>query len=264
MSEKRANIDDFVKQGRGLLRETDVMAAHREFNTWVDSVGDWLAQIAPDSGLSADWASISQSKLVMGRHYYDNQLSWVTFQTDVRTRLHWLGSLGKAIQARRSAKDKRETPVAPSGKVFVVHGRNETARESVARFLEKLDLEPVILHEKPNAGRTIIEKFIDYSDVSFAVILLTGDDIGRLATEPHEMEKSRARQNVILELGFFLGRLGRKNVCAVYESGVDIPSDYQGVLFVELDGQGGWKLLLARELKAAGIPFDMNKALEEE
>ncbi|MBN1918198.1 MAG: nucleotide-binding protein [Verrucomicrobia bacterium] len=152
----------------------------------------------------------------------------------------------------------------PSGKVFVVHGRNEVTRERVARYLEKLGLEPVILHEKPNAGRTIIEEFIDYSDASFAVILLTGDDVGRLASDPGDREKPRARQNVIMELGFFLGKLGRKNVCALYEPGVGIPSDYQGVLFVELDEHNGWKPLLARELKAAGIPFDENRMVNTE
>lgn len=149
----------------------------------------------------------------------------------------------------------------PTGSsVFLVHGRNEAVRETVARFLEHLDLRVIILHEQPDRGRTIIEKFEDYSkDAGFAVILLTGDDRGGLKEEDPSTYPLRARQNVILELGFFLGTFGRDRVCALYEEGVDIPSDYQGVLFTKLDSD--WKLKLARELKAAGFPVDLNRAL---
>ena len=130
----------------------------------------------------------------------------------------------------------------------------------MARFLEHLDLRVIILHEQPDRGRTIIEKFEDYSkDVGFAVVLVAGDDRGGLKEKDPSTYPLRARQNVILELGFFLGAFGRDRVCALYEEGVDIPSDYQGVLFTKLDSD--WKLKLARELKAAGFPVDLNRAL---
>lgn len=77
----------------------------------------------------------------------------------------------------------------------------------------------------------------------------------------YDKQKKRARQNVILELGFFLGKLGRKRVCALYEEGVEIPSDYDGVIFVPLDKNGAWHLSLAKELKAAGLSIDLNKAI---
>jgi predicted nucleotide-binding protein len=143
--------------------------------------------------------------------------------------------------------------------VFVVHGHNEGVRESVARFLERLQLEPVVLHEQPNKGRTIIEKFTDYADVSYAVVLLTADDRGGTSAASFAEQRPRARQNVIIELGYFLGRLGRDRVCALYEDGVEIPSDYDGVIFVPLAGD--WQLRLARELNAAGLPVDMNRAV---
>ena len=151
-----------------------------------------------------------------------------------------------------------QTPRYISKKVFIVHGRDKARQETTARFLDKLKLEPIILHEQANEGRTIIEKFIDYSDVAFAVILLTADDRGALASDPFENQEKRARQNVILELGFFLGKLGRKHVCALYKEGVQLPSDYQGVLFVPIDKAGAWKMELARELKSAGLQVDMN------
>src|ERR1035438_6975181 len=82
-------------------------------------------------------------------------------------------------------------PAAPSAvavppltkKVFVVHGHDDEAKEKVARFLERLKLEPIILHEQPNEGRTVIEKFEVFADVGFAVVLLTPDDVGALASE---------------------------------------------------------------------------------
>ena len=150
-----------------------------------------------------------------------------------------------------------------SRKVFVVHGHNQGIKDSVARFLEKLDLEPVILHEKPNAGRTVIEKISDYADVHFAIVLLTADDEGRVRNENAEMQL-RARQNVIMELGYFLGKLGRTRVCALYELGVEIPSDYQGVLFVEIDRNDRWRNELVRELLAAGINVDANRIFTAE
>ena len=107
-------------------------------------------------------------------------------------------------------------PILNSRKVFIVHGHDNEAKERVARFLEKLGLEPIILHEKASSGRTIIEKFETYSgDIAFAVVLLTPDDVGCAALS-RENQKPRARQNVILELGYFLGRLGRVRICALY------------------------------------------------
>jgi predicted nucleotide-binding protein len=147
-------------------------------------------------------------------------------------------------------------PTIESNRVFVVHGHNEAAKEAVARLVSSLELEPIILHEKPNNGKTIIEKFEQHSDVAFAIILLTADDVGAAKGED---ESPRARQNVILELGYFVGRLGRAKVCPLYEKGVELPSDLSGVIYVELDAGGAWRFKLAKEMKAAGLSIDMNK-----
>lgn len=145
-----------------------------------------------------------------------------------------------------------------SRKVFIVHGHDEGARESVARFLERLELEPVILQDIVEKGRTVIEKFEDESDVGFAVVLLTPDDIGGSSKFPKKLHP-RARQNVVFELGYFAGTLGRGRVTALTKGEVEVPSDYQGVLFLPLDATGGWKLRLAQELQAAGLLVDLNK-----
>lgn len=157
--------------------------------------------------------------------------------------------------------ESSQSPEVHGNRVFLVHGHDEAVLQATARFLERLNLPVIILREQPNEGRTIIEKFVDYSDVGFAVVLLTPDDRGGAVSAPYEDQTPRARQNVILELGYFLGKLGRRRVGALYREGVEIPSDYKGVLFVEFDDAGAWRMELAREMKAAGLQIDMNPAV---
>jgi predicted nucleotide-binding protein len=142
--------------------------------------------------------------------------------------------------------------------IFIVHGHDEAARHEVARFIEQLGLHPIILHEKPDRGKTIIEKFEHHADVGFAVVLLTPDDVGHPKDKPAE-SKPRPRQNVVLELGYFIGKLRRSSVCALLKGDIEIPSDYAGVLYTRMDDAGAWKVTLAREIKAAGIDADLNK-----
>lgn len=146
-----------------------------------------------------------------------------------------------------------------SNKIFIVHGHDDVAKLDMARTLEKAGFEAIILHEQPDAGRTIIEKFEDYADVGFAVILYTECDLGRDKDMPEDSEKYRARQNVVFEHGFFLGKLGRDHVCAFVKGDVETPSDLSGVLYVPMDNAGAWKLKLAQNIKAAGLTVDINK-----
>jgi predicted nucleotide-binding protein len=149
-------------------------------------------------------------------------------------------------------------PADANSKVFLVHGHDQALKESVARFLERLDLVPVILHEQPNRGKTIIEKFEAHGGgVAFAVVLLTPDDLGGPATGGRT--NPRPRQNVVFELGYFFGRLGRDRVAAILPATVEKPTDIDGLVYI--DGSVDWKLPLARELKAAGFDVDMNKAV---
>ena len=143
-----------------------------------------------------------------------------------------------------------------NNKVFIVHGHDNGLKETVARLVENLGLEAIILHEKANGGKTIIEKLEANSDVSFAIVLLTSDDVGRAKSE--DTLKDRARQNVIAELGYFMGKLGRDKVCPLYVRGVEIPTDFMGVSYVECDNGVGWKYTLGRELKEAGLTVNLN------
>lgn len=144
-------------------------------------------------------------------------------------------------------------------KAFVVHGHDDGAREAVARFLERIGFEAIILHEQANQGRTIIEKIEAHGEVGFAVVLLTPDDVGGVKEGP---QRPRARQNVLLELGYFIGRLGRSRVCALKRGEVEIPSDFGGVVYEPFDAAGVWKAALGRELRAAGFEIDWNKVMK--
>jgi predicted nucleotide-binding protein len=142
--------------------------------------------------------------------------------------------------------------------VFLVHGHDEGLKQSVARFLESLDLNPIILHEKANHGQTIIEKFEKYSNVNYAIVLMSPDDVG-YSISNRENLNHRARQNVIFELGYFYGKIGRNKVCAIVKDNIESPSDNDGILYIPFDKSDGWKLKLGKELKNAGFNIDLNK-----
>lgn len=163
------------------------------------------------------------------------------------------------IKSTAPSNSAAATGMLARPKVFVVHGRDDAVKHEVARFLERIGLEATILHEQPNGGRTLITKFQEVAkDVTFAVVLMTPDDVGALAGEA---QRPRARQNVVLELGFFLGKMPAGRVCALVKGDLDRPSDYDGVAYISLDANGGWKTQLMRELMHAGIPFNAEHAL---
>ncbi|MFZ2450462.1 MAG: nucleotide-binding protein [Methylovulum miyakonense] len=138
-------------------------------------------------------------------------------------------------------------------KVFIVHGRDNEVKQEVSRFIEKLGLEAIILHEQANYGMTIIEKIERYSnDADFALILYTACDLGRGTHEPKVHPKNRARQNVVFEHGYLMAKLGRENVCSLVKGEIETPNDLSGVVYVILDNLGAWKIEVAKELKACG------------
>jgi predicted nucleotide-binding protein len=158
-------------------------------------------------------------------------------------------------------KSSERQPMA-GHKVFLVHGHAPGAKHEVAPFLEKLGLEVIILHERPNKGRTLITKFEqEGAGVGFAVVLMTSDDVGRPRSASSSAENPRARQNVVFELGFFVGKIGGDKVCALIEPGVERPSDFEGIAYVSYGEHTQWRQELARELKAADVPFDSDRII---
>lgn len=254
------------EKGRQLLKSRPITSSNEQ--AWEAVVQDLLVQAF--GSLSPNVERI----LAVGRLNFafggGNETEWEAARAEtMTTRLEILDGLIDLLDSEAnlaaagsvSSAQPSSSPDQIRNTVFLVHGHDEAAIHEVARLLEQLDLEVIILREQPNSGRTIIEKFVDYSNVGFAVVLLTGDDRGGAKSLTRDEQKLRARQNVILELGFFLGRLGRNRVCVLHQADVEIPSDYSGVLFLPLDPAGAWRLALARELKAAGLDVNMNKAV---
>lgn len=159
------------------------------------------------------------------------------------------------LKVETVTRGEEQTPASgrDPNRVFVVHGQNEAARTSVVTELNRLGLEAIILHEQPNMGRHLLTKFIEEADlVTFAVVLMTDDDVGGIR---NNTLAPRARQNVILELGYFLAHLGQPRVCALITPGLETPSDFDGIVYIRMDEGGSWQAELARELRAAGMPL---------
>lgn len=143
-------------------------------------------------------------------------------------------------------------------KIFIVHGRDDLAKTEVARFVEKLGLNVIILHEQASTGNTVIEKIEEHTNVGFAIVLYTPCDEGNLVGET---PKARARQNVIFEHGYLIGKLGRDKVCALVKGDVEKPNDISGVVYIMLDEHEGWHKKLVKELREAGYEIDANKII---
>lgn len=170
------------------------------------------------------------------------------------------GAVGykKVLSETKSHTHKNEE--GEPNRVFIVHGHDESAQNKAARFVEKLGFEAIILHEKASSGRTIIEKIEHYSDVGFAIVLYTPDDVGSVKSEPDNLNV-RARQNVVFEHGYLIGKLGRQNVSALVDGKLELPNDISGVVYIALDEGSAWQLQLAKEMKQSGYQIDMNKLI---
>ena len=137
-----------------------------------------------------------------------------------------------------------------NSQVFIVHGHDEIAKLEMADFVKELGLEPIILHLQASSGRTIIEKIEHYSNVGFGIVLYTPCDIGSKVGEL--TGNYRARQNVVFEHGFLIGKLSRARVTAVVKGSVETPNDISGVVYVSMDSQNSWQEELKKEMRSVG------------
>jgi predicted nucleotide-binding protein len=264
-AEAAEKIQAQINEGESLLArqprsESELESVKELRRIWSDYNRELLVQLFTSTAVAEEYSAFVGGSFSMRPSFADLVEYW---RDSVQTSLTRLRSIYRRLElfpAPASATPERRNPSSRGDDVFVVHGQNNEAKETVARFLERLDLRVTILHEQPDKGRTIIEKFEDNASVGYAVVLLTGDDVGAPRSAPSDL-KPRARQNVLLELGYFLGSLGRTHVCALREEGVEIPSDLSGVLYVPFDSAGAWKLRLATEIKAAGIDIDLNRVM---
>ena len=248
-----------------------------EFDNYIERVGCYLEDIGiTDTTLNLFDDNIDSEKLVKIHQKIDNQfwnrygnlaryfdagikLNTTILKNDINEFKNTLADLDIPEILKKERKNTNEwlidlsqyfeliifsiprANMSSSNKIFLIHGHDSAVKNEVARFIEnELKLEVTILHEKPSYGRHIFEKFEDETDVSFAIALLTPDD------ETNEGSK-RARQNVIFEMGYFLGKLGKGKVLLLKKGNVEIPSDLHGIVYINYEGQ--WKNELQKEIK---------------
>ena len=200
----------------------------------IDAMSDWFSDVKvwADKNNQPHLSTDATNGLFFGSH--PNRV------TEYRRKI--LSQLKSFAKEQMDMEDKI--------KVFIVHGHNNELKSEVARYIEKLGFDAIIFHEQANGSRTIIEKLEQITaDVQFAVVLYTGDDDGIDG-------KKRARQNVVFEHGYFVAHLGRNKTCAIMDNNVERPSDSDGIIYIPIDY---WRMELAREMKNAGLPVDMNK-----
>lgn len=177
---------------------------------------------------------------------------------DLESLLAKSGLLKSEILSNNSAISGRGNSALARNEVFIVHGHDDLAKIQTARFVEKLGLTPIILHEQSSSGKTIIEKIEEYSNVGFGIVLYTQCDIGAKKGDESNLQP-RARQNVVFEHGYLIGKIGRPNVCALVKGEVETPNDIAGVVYVKMDDNESWHLTLAKELRSSGYDIDLNK-----
>ena len=187
------------------------------------------------------------------KYIYPENIVWENeYTTDITKSIfkECKGLLLKATSKPKTSMDK--------SKVFIVHGHDNAAKESVARFVEKIGLKAIILHEQASSGNTIIEKIEENTNVGFGIVLYTPCDVGAPKGEKDQL-KARARQNVIFEHGYLIGKIGRKNVCALVKGDIETPNDISGVVYIKMDEGDGWKFAVAKEMKKSGYDVDLNE-----
>jgi predicted nucleotide-binding protein len=239
----------------------ELSGLRQRYYTWTEFNEEWLRRYVGAS-VAEEYAYVGPM-FAMG----DSSLADDTrdFRSDVAGKVRRLESVKERlplwVDEAASSASGRTAAAAHDGPIFVVHGSDLGRAHEVTRILDRATTrDAVILHEQANAGATVLEKFERHAvGAGFAVVILTADDEGRRRGDGDLLP--RGRQNVIFELGFFFGLLGRGRVAVLLEPEVEQPSDIHGLVYIALDAAGAWKLSLAKELESAGIVVNRSRIL---
>lgn len=238
--------------------------AKKEYYKWNDFNKELLKRIFTTDELSIEYShffgavSVGMREPHLGEKIHD-------FHDDIDVKIHRIESIKERLELIPVIKTVEEITKdakiveRDKTKVFIVHGHDDLIKVDVARFIEKLGFEPIILHEQASSSKTVIEKIEAYSEVGFGIVLYTPCDVGGKNTDPPKL-LGRARQNVVFEHGYLIGKLGRENVCQLVKGGVETPTDISGIVYISIDS-GSWQIELAKELRSSGYSVDMNKVI---
>lgn len=240
-------------------------SSEKLYGKWNDFNVELLKRVFTNDALSEEYGQWAGSMVMsLGGKYFSEKVS--DFHEKIDEKIHRLESMVERLELipeSASAPQQASKP-APErkidrNKIFIVHGHDNSAKLEVARFIEKIGFEPIILHEQASESKTIIEKIETYSDVGFGVVIYSPCDVGGKNIDPPELS-GRARQNVVFEHGFLIGKLGRSKVCPIVTGSVETPNDISGIVYTSMDSSS-WQIELAKELRAAGYPVDMNNVI---
>jgi predicted nucleotide-binding protein len=239
MTDLATHIQKLIKEGEQFTYETFATLTSR--GNAQSYSPEWIVfrqralDIADELGRNNDAAKTIRRGLnatLLGNGFDEFQASKLSIVNGLRAAAHLIGD-----QPLKLPTTPTKT-VIRSNRVFIVHGHDHVAKSELELYLTELGLEPVVLHRQADEGKTVIEKFEKHSDVGYAFIILTPDEIAypisdeKVADDKRRKER-RPRPNVVLEFGYFIGRLGRENVCCLYTGEVDLPSDVSGILYKE-------------------------------
>ncbi len=266
-----SELQERIDIGSNLLSETikngsDYEKIKKEYNSWHDYNLELLKQSFnfPDNEYRNDYERVGSYIGLFLSGNYDLASEIENFTEKFNSKVAFLKNLHKKVLLLKSnVEDQKhfETEGSKIGKthVFIVHGHDDLIKNETARFIEHLELEAIILHEQASSGMTVIEKIEKYSNLAaFAIVLYTPCDVGSKKGKENE-SKSRARQNVVFEHGFLMGKIGRENVAAMVKGDIEVPNDISGVVYIAIEND--WKLALAKELRKSGYQIDMNKVV---
>lgn len=234
-------VDNMVKWTRDAvsktLREHRIQFTEREIDHGV--------QYKLEEGTPVDLYESTGKVVVRGKKSAEQQRASELFGT------------ANGMRATQSSNGNAEAKTVSDPKVFIVYGHDGQARDELELLLLRMNIKPIILQNLAPEGKTIIEALIANTNVRYAVVLLTPDDQGHRVEQPGEI-KHQARQNVVLELGMFLAKLGRENVAILHKGELELPSDINGLIYIPFQNSvQEAKNKLAASLQKAGFYIDI-------
>ena len=237
------------------LIDANVVPATPNFQAWKTKAERFLIQHFGNN--SIEHTSFIKTRFVIGMAAFGSPVSTIvkTCREGLETTQNVFQSYLDEMADEKDNNESAERPLSLSS-IFIVHGHDGELKESVARIIEKQGIEAIILSEKANPGKTIIEKLEGNDDVGGAICLFTADDMGR--SQKVASDTPRARQNVVFETGYFMGKLGRDRIVILADHGVELPSDLSGVVYTSTTN---WQFELLKELKQLGYAVDLNKLI---
>ena len=255
-------LKKLIEETDELIRK-DITHSDPEFNAWKSKIKRFISKVygskseemkSFDSTMFISSVPLIGGTSAQSNHNYNAKYCRNGLETTKAILKTYLDDFDDEIPTETHVENQKQADLS---KIFIVHGHDGELKLSVKSIIEKQEITPIILSEQANKGRTVIEKFEDNSDVGGAICLFTADDLGK--AKDSKEDKPRARQNVVFEAGYFMGKLGRNHVVILSDSGVELPSDLAGVVYTNTRN---WQVDLLKELKEMGYKIDLNKLLD--